>query len=221
MLMSRAWHGALALVATANLLLQLVLTSTAEGDSPAVRLVRLFSFFTVQSNVLVIIAAATLALRPDRDGRWWRVLRLDAVVCITVTGAVYVVVLRPIVDNHGWAVVTDSVFHYVVPLAAVVGWLLFGPRPRVEGRTVLASLGFPLLWLAYTLVRGALVHEYPYPFVDVDALGYGQVLLNCLGVAVLFTVLALVVGQVDRRLPPTPAAPLTEAPDAASEPLAP
>lgn len=213
MTLSRAWHAALALVATANLLLQLALTATATDDTLGVRLVRLLSFFTVQSNVLVIIAAATLAVDPLRDGRWWRVLRLDALVCIVVTGAVYLVVLRPIVHNEGWSVVTDSVFHYVVPAATLVGWLAFGPRPRVDGRTVAASLGFPLLWLAYTLVRGALVHEYPYPFVDVDALGYGQVLLNCLGVAVLFTGLAVAAWGLERRLP--------RQADAASEPVAP
>ncbi|MGN6300815.1 MAG: Pr6Pr family membrane protein [Angustibacter sp.] len=213
MTLSRAWHGALALVATANLLLQLVLTATATDDTLGVRLVRLLSFFTVQSNVLVIVVAATLALDPVRDGRWWRVLRLDALVCIVVTGAVYLVVLRPIVHNEGWAVVTDSVFHYVVPAATLVGWLLFGPRPRVDGRTVLASLGFPLLWLAYTLVRGAIVHEYPYPFVDVDALGYGQVLLNCLGVAVLFTALAAGAWALERGL--------ARRSDAASAPAAP
>ncbi|HEX3003183.1 MAG TPA: Pr6Pr family membrane protein [Angustibacter sp.] len=213
MTLSRAWHGALALVATANLLLQLALTATATDDTLGVRLVRLLSFFTVQSNVLVIVAAATLALDPLRDGRWWRVLRLDALVCIVVTGAVYLVVLRPIVHPEGWAVVTDSVFHYVVPACTLVGWWAFGPRPRVDGRTVVASLGFPLLWLAYTLVRGAIVHEYPYPFVDVDALGYGQVLLNCLGVAVLFTGLAAAAWGLERRLSPRP--------DAASEPAAP
>jgi hypothetical protein len=202
MTLSRAWHGALALVATANLLLQLVLTATASDDTLGVRLVRLVSFFTVQSNVLVIVAAATLALDPVRDGRWWRVLRLDALVCITVTGAVYLVVLRPLVEHDGWAsTLTDSVFHYVVPAATLVGWLAFGPRLRIDGRAVAASLGFPLLWLAYTLARGAVVHEYPYPFVDVDELGYGQVLLNCVGVAVLFIALALGAWGLERVLP--------------------
>lgn len=154
----------------------------------------------MQSNLLVIAVAATLAVRPDRDGRVWRVLRLDAVVCITVTGLVYAVVLRPIVNNEGWAVVTDTGFHVVVPIAAVVGWLAFGPRPRVDARTVGWSVVFPLAWLVYTLLRGAVVHEYPYPFVDVGALGYVRVLLNALGVTALFVALAAAALVVDRRL---------------------
>lgn len=201
---SRAWHGALGLVGTLNLALQLVLTAQSDVDSLGTRLVRLFSFFTVQSNVLVIVAAWSLAVRPDRDGRLWRVLRLDAVVCIAVTGLVYAVVLRPIVSNEGWAVLSDNGFHVVVPVAAVLGWLLFGPRPRVDRRTLAWSLAFPLAWLAYTLIRGAVVHEYPYPFVDVDELGYARVLVNCLGVTLLFLALAGLAMLADRRLPARP-----------------
>ncbi len=198
---SRAWHGALAVLGTLNLALQLILTAQSDVDTLGTRLMRLFSFFTVQSNVLVIIASWSLAVRPDRDGPLWRVLRLDAVVCIAVTGLVYVVVLRPIVHNEGWAVVTDNGFHVVVPLAAVLGWLLFGPRPRIDGRTIVWSVVFPLAWLGYTLLRGAVVHEYPYPFVDVDELGYARVLVNSLGVTVLFLVLAALALLLDRRLP--------------------
>ncbi|GAB3593914.1 Pr6Pr family membrane protein [Angustibacter peucedani] len=202
---SRAWHAALAVVGALNVLLQVVLSVQSDVDTVGVRMVRLFSFFTVQSNLLVIAGAATLAVRPDRDGPVWRVLRLDGVVCIAVTGLVYAVVLRPVVHNEGWAVLTDTVFHVVVPVAAVVGWLAFGPRPRVDVRTVAWSLLFPLLWLGYTLVRGAAVHEYPYPFVDVDDLGYARVLVNCLGVTVLLLLLAAAALALDRRLPARPA----------------
>src|SRR6266568_9141555 len=85
------------------------------------RFVRMFSFFTVQSNVLVAVAAFGLVLAPARDSRLWRVLRLDALVGISVTGVVYTTVLQTQQQLHGWAVVTDAVFHYVVPLAAVAG----------------------------------------------------------------------------------------------------
>lgn len=42
------------------------------------RMIQTLSFFTIQSNVLVLVVAATLALDPDRNGRLWRILRLDA-----------------------------------------------------------------------------------------------------------------------------------------------
>jgi hypothetical protein len=42
-----------------------------------VKLVRFISYFTIESNLLVMVVAATLAIDPERDGRWWRVLRLN------------------------------------------------------------------------------------------------------------------------------------------------
>ena len=81
-----------------------------------------------------------------------------------------------------------------------MGWAAFGPRRRVGTGDLLPSLAFPILWLAYTLVRGAATGFYPYPFVDADDLGYGPVTVNCLGVAVLFLGLAGLALVLDRRL---------------------
>ena len=140
--LSRAqlWHGGVAAVVAIGLLLQLVLVVAfpAEGapDNVAVRVLRFFSFFTVQSNILVLITSAQLARNPDRDGGLWRVVRLDAVLAITVTGVVHYVALRPIQDLDGLDSVADIVLHVVSPIIALLGWLLFGPRPRVDWRVV-------------------------------------------------------------------------------------
>lgn len=108
----------------------------------------------------------------------------------------------PIVDLSGVSAVTNVGFHYASPLLAVVGWLLFGPRPRIDRRTLAWSLVWPLAWLAYTLTHGALTGWYPYPFIDAMELGYPATLLN----AALVTVLMLVVGALfffaDARLSP-------------------
>ena len=58
----------------------------------------------------------------------------------------------------------------------------------------------PVAWLAFTLVRGALIGWYPYPFVDVGVLGRATVALNCLGITVLFLGLAAVALGADRAL---------------------
>lgn len=155
-------------------------------------MIRYFSYFTIESNILVAFTATALALRPDRDGRRWRVLRLDALVGITVTGIIYVTVLRHVVQLAGLAKVCDIGLHYVSPLITVVAWLLVGPRPRVDVRTLLLALVWPGLYLGYTLIRGEIAHWYPYPFVDVDQHGYVRVLVNSVGV----TLVVLAVGAV-------------------------
>lgn len=208
---SRAWHAVLALVVLASLLAQIALivvggTDANSGDAgtgvPAgTRLVRLFSFFTVQSNLLVLVAAISLVLDPRRDGRFWRVVRLDALLGITVTGLVFGAVLAPLVHHSGIDWWINAGFHYVSPTMAFLGWLLFGPRPRIDGRTLAWALVWPLGWIAYTFVRGAIVDWYPYPFLDVAEVGFWTALRNTGFVVVLSLLLLTAFRWVDRRLP--------------------
>lgn len=175
----------------------------SSGALPAVstRLIRFFSFFTVESTVLVVIVAATLAVRPARDGRVWRVLRLQSLFGITVTGIVYATLLRGVVDLHGAAAVTNALLHYVAPSMTVLGWVLFGPRPRVDERTLVVSLVWPALYIAYTFAHGAVTDWYPYPFVDVTVLGYVTVLRNGVGLIVLLLGVGSVFRWLDQHLP--------------------
>jgi hypothetical protein len=198
---SQIFNGAVGLLVVAALVVQSVLNVRSGIVPVPTRFVRMFSFFTVQSNILVAVAAFSLALAPARDGRWWRVLRLDALVGISVTGVVYTAVLRTQHQLHGWAVATDAVFHYAVPLAAVIGWLAFGPRPRCDARTACWSLAWPVAWLAYTLLHGSVAGWYPYPFIDVTRHGYGVVALSALAVTAVLAVMAAAFWLGDAYLP--------------------
>ncbi|WP_392541941.1 Pr6Pr family membrane protein [Oryzobacter telluris] len=208
---ARALHLTVALVATAALVLQTVLVVQGsavldETQVPpmATRLGRLVSYFTIQSNLLVAVTSWQLARDPGRDGRWWRVVRLAAVVGITVTGLVHFVLLRPLLhlDGADWA--ADKLLHMVVPVLAVLVWALVGPRPRSSASTAWWTLAWPLAWLAWTLAVGTVSGWYPYPFLDARENGWGAVAIACVGITVLF--LAVVAGAraVDRRLAPAP-----------------
>jgi uncharacterized membrane protein len=214
---ARAWHATIALVVLAGLAVQLAIAvdvsahppahavGTLAGTALAGRIVRVFSFFTIQSNVLAGIVSAQLALRPDRDGPVWRVARLDALVGITVTGIVYSTVLARIHEPKGWEQVSTNIaFHYVVPVLMVLGWLLLGPRPRVDWSVVRWSLVWPLLWGAYTVIHGELSNWYPYPFVDVASHGYARVVSNALIVTLVLGTVAVLFGVGDRRLRAAP-----------------
>ncbi len=51
------------------------------------------SFFTVQSNILVAVTTGLLAVRLHRPSVLFRVLRLDGVVAIAITGVVFYLAL--------------------------------------------------------------------------------------------------------------------------------
>ena len=209
---ARAWHLLTALVCAASLMLQFYLSAANKNTqvSPftvGTRIVNFFCFFTIQSNLIVLAAAIALVLVPDRDGAFWRVALLDALLCITVTCLVDVVVLRPQQHLGGWSNVADLGLHVVTPILLVAGWLLFGPRPRLGWATLGWSTVYPLVWVAFTLIRGNVVNWYPYPFIDVTTHGYARVTLNVALVAVLLLALGAVFGWLDRKLPRAPVPP--------------
>jgi hypothetical protein len=158
-------------------------------------LVNTFSYFTIQSNVLVLVTSMVLCVWPDASGALWRVLRLAALCGITVTGIVYSSVIAPYVHLSGWGLAYNYVFHYVVPAASVIGFVLVGPRRRFHKIDFLYMV-WPALWLAYTMVRGAVARpeftgfgepasHYPYRFLDIDRVSTSEVVGSVFLVAAL------------------------------------
>jgi hypothetical protein len=96
---------------------------------------------------------------------------------------------------------TNAGLHWVVPALAIVGWLAFGPRPRIDENALLLALVWPALYVAYTLGHGAASDWYPYPFVDVARLGYVTVVRNGVGMVVLMAGVASIYRVGDHRLP--------------------
>lgn len=205
---SRTWHLLIVLNVVVALVIQLVLILTGgpdpnTGETVAsvgivTRMIQTLSFFTIQSNILVLIVAATLVVNPDRDGRVWRILRLDALLGITITGLVFDLILIRDVDPTGWQLVATIGFHYVAPWATLLGWLLFGPRPRIDRTTMAWAFVWPVAWISYTFIRGAIVHWYPYPFLDVDKVGYGAALRTTAVVLAVALVLVAIFKRIDR-----------------------
>lgn len=206
---ARWFFGVTSALVTFGIVLQLQVAATNDSgyfEAVPARIVNVLSYFTVQSNILVALTTGLLAVQLNRTQTWFRVLRLSALIGITITGIVFHLALKGLTELTGPAVTADWILHTASPILCVIGWVIFGPRGWVTSRIVKLSVLFPVLWLAYTLVRGALVEDrtgrnfYPYPFLDVVEHGYARVAVSVLLVAILFFVLALGALAADKRL---------------------
>jgi len=200
---ARVCFALTALVAFSGVALQLWVAAGMTGGhftSPIARVANVFVYFTIESNLIVGVTCGLLAFTRRRPSTVFRVFRLTGVVAIAITGVVYHAVLAGLVDLTAWGNVATQMLHTAVPLLAVAGWLLFGPRGLATWRTAALALAFPVFWLGCTLIRGAVTHWYPYPFVDADALGYARVALNVAVVTVLFLGLSYAAAALDLRL---------------------
>lgn len=208
---ARRVHVVVAAVAWFAVAFQLLLVVTGdpvlvEDDPPGMvaRLYRFFAYFTIQSNLLVAVTSTVLARDPLLGRRGWRVARVAGLVGITVTGLVHFFLLRPLLDLEGASWAADKLLHMVVPVLALAAWAWAGPRPRITARTSAYALAWPVVWVVWTLVVGRVDGWVPYPFLDADEEGWGAVAGACAGITVLFLVLFVVFGCLDRRLPAAP-----------------
>jgi hypothetical protein len=160
-------------------------------------------YFTVLSNLLVGLAALLPLVAPRRAaGRFMLrpAVRSGVLLYIAITGIVNFVLLRGLWTPHGWSLVGDTLLHYIVPLLFALDWLVLVPKGSLRWRDALPWLGFPLAYTAYALGSGALTGFYPYPFLNVNRLGYGGTLLNIGALAAGIVAFALMLVALDRLL---------------------
>jgi hypothetical protein len=149
-----------------------------------------FVYFTVQSAVIIAAVSAVAVFRPVPA---W--IRGAATLYSCITGIVYHTLLAnpssPFYQqDDGAHTVHNLLLHSAVPILAAVTWLLV-ERERVRWWYAAAWLGYPLAYLVFAMIRGAFVHEYPYPFIDVNKLGALGVTETSLGFTVAFFLLGL------------------------------
>jgi hypothetical protein len=107
-------------------------------------------------------------------------------LALVIVGVVFSVLLAnldsPVIP---WA---NAIVHYAMPIYIALDWCLDPPRERISRRDAALWLVLPAAYLVYTLVRGAIVHWYPYPFLNADTIGYAAVAAYSAGILV-FTLL--------------------------------
>lgn len=200
--MRKKWSLFLAGIAWVAVLTQYFLMVENRVASVGETTIRFFSFFTILL-VAIYFTWWILLYKKENPSILNKLGTLTALtVYITIVGLVYQILLRPIWEPTGIQLVVDELLHSVIPVAVIVCWYLFEDKSLVSYRQIPQWLIYPLIYLAYILVRGNGSGFYPYPFVDVGSLGLSKVLINAMGLMVLFvgiSALYIKVGKSVRR----------------------
>lgn len=177
----RMFFGALTLVALG---VQLSILLGLRGDP-----INFFSYFTNLSNVfaaVVFLIGAIYLMQGREPTPRDELIRGASVVAVAIVGIVYFALLRneDLGPLQPWV---NAVIHFVMPLAVVVDWLYQPPKATLRFQQVGYWLIYPLVFLVYTIIRGAIVNWYPYPFLNPAKVGgYGGVALYSLTIFVAF-----------------------------------
>ncbi|GGX12689.1 Pr6Pr family membrane protein [Streptomyces lomondensis] len=196
-----------ALAAAAGVTLELLL-----GDPS-----RVLGYFAIQSNILLALVMALSARRAWTASRPLPGSVLGATLLYVVIAAL---VHHLLLANEaspfsltgaaaaptGWQALAHHTLHTVIPIAAVLDWLLLTTPGRLHLRHAPTWLLYPLAYLAFSLTRGELLlpgapDRYLYPFLDVGQDGYKRVLGNALLLGLSFYALAVLLVALDHARP--------------------
>ena len=178
LLATAAWFG---------VLLQLWLSlqlAQANGKSAAMGLLVYLGFFTVLTNIFVaLVLTLPLFARGTAIGRFFAhpQTMACAATSIVLVGLGYHFLLRHIWNPQGLQWLADMQLHYVVPVLYCLYWLIVVPKSGLPWWSPLLWCAYPMTYFAYALARGAVLDIYPYPFIDVTAIGFGQAARNAVG----------------------------------------
>lgn len=185
------------------LLLRFGLTTFQGSNDPddpnvIIRWLRFFSYFTIQSNIVALLATLAVLKGADYSLPWPRALRLTSLMGISITCIVYVTILAGDDHDDGLAQLANLMLHYIGPPLVVLSWIAVGPFARLGLRDVGRALCWPAAWVFYTLMHGWATDWWPYGFIDVGDIGMSQVTLNLSAILVFALILAAIYIGLDR-----------------------
>ncbi|KEO86436.1 hypothetical protein EH30_11395 [Erythrobacter sp. JL475] len=119
---------------------------------------------------------------------------------LTVIGSVYWALLAA--DHHpeGWQLVTNQVFHTLVPIAVVAWWLRFTPPTADVSALIPAIMTPPLAYGAFAVVLGELTGFYAYFFLDLTRLGAFQYAISNVVLAAFFAMVGAGLATIKNAL---------------------
>ena len=135
-----------------------------------------FTFFTMLSNLVVFVVALRAASGGWRATPFNRVLMLDALVMIFVTGLIFNTMLEH-TPSLTVRYASGVLLHDVAPMMTIIGWMIFAHPHNVSLDTVVLALILPLCWLIFTLVRATAIGWVPYSFLDASRHGYAHMIV--------------------------------------------
>jgi len=200
--------GIIALLAWFGVILQLYITTktwAGLGLSSIEGTVRFFSYFTILTNILVAFSLTSVLVAPQtRSGIFFSHSSTQTAIAIYifVVGLVYNLILRKLWAPKGLQLIVDNILHSAVPLIYVLYWIAFVPKEKLIWKDAVRWLSYPAVYFLWVIIFGARTSFYPYPFIDVNLLGYPKMCLHAAMLLIVFLslgLLAIATGKIGTK----------------------
>jgi hypothetical protein len=182
---ARTAAALLAVITWAGLAVQFHATFVLEGSLGSTLTVLLW-YFTITTNLLVAVVFTGIAIGRDSLAR--PSLLGATTLYILLVGIIYGLLLHGLQELSGGSAIANVLLHMVTPILVPIFWLIFTPKGKLSRRDPLLWAIYPLTYLFYALLRGEFTGRYPYPFMNVNELGWARTILHAFFIAAAFLV---------------------------------
>ncbi len=163
------------------------------------------SFFTNITNVLIVVMAVSLLFGNGRLHQWFSSPIVQSALCLYIffVGFTYWLLLGDPSSIEGlnrW--IPEILTHTLSPILGVVYWIRVIPWGHLKWRYAVIWLAYPIAYLVYWLIRGPIVNDYPYFFIDVNSQGYAGVAMWSGALIVMFIIGGTIMWGCDRAFSP-------------------
>lgn len=182
-----------------------------------------FFYFTIQTNIFALILFLVLifqtVMQIRKNGPRGEVcsanpvLQVGVTFFITITMIIYWTLLSGMSFDLSKMPLppfffesSNFILHTVTPIFVILDWILFLPHGKVTKKAGLLFLLYPLLYSVLIFIRAEVGPpfyadmRYPYPFLNVDSLGWPTVILIVLVMCIGFLLLGQLYVFVDKRI---------------------
>lgn len=125
-------------------------------------------------------------------------LFMALVVAIVCVGVLYHLLLAHLWSPQGILFFVDHGVHSIVPLLTFLWWLFFSNMSALSWSDSFKAMLWPLVYVVYVLVRAQWSDFYPYPFLNLNELGAGRLVVNIVCLSLVFFMVGLVLYFIAR-----------------------
>ena len=173
------------------------------GQNPYVEVLKMMGYMTIWTNILVMLAFMADAFR--WENAFFQFLgshgiKTATALFILIVGIVYHFLLSATYNPQGLGKIADDILHYATPAGFFMYWAVLQRKFRLPYLSSFSWLIYPMAFAGVTLVKGSITNAYPYPFLDVNAFGYGQIVLNMMGLGTFYLIAGWILIAVNNQL---------------------
>ncbi len=173
-----------------GVLIEMIMTSL---DTSILNGVKLLRYFTIQSNLLVCIFFVLILMGLDQK---YKNYLGGVTIYIFVTFTIYFTMLSMIWNPTGLRALSNALLHYITPWLVVIYSIYTRSEYKYQKSDILKWMIYPLGYLLFLFLHGAITNDYIYPFFNVVENGVFSVILMVVFLVVFFVILSFLLMKI-------------------------